>query len=143
MQTVKSSTGFRRIGLVMFSMCEYYHSFWVQGDAKSTHKPLYLKQYCQPERNTLEITVTSCCCVRMYRPHLPSAFFSSYVVLLNSFSSFLFPFPILYYLPFSSPSLPLSLLPPLSFPLHLPPIFFNSTPLSTCTCIFISSQCVL
>ena len=36
----------------------------VQGDAKTTHKPLYLKHYCQPDRNTLEIAVSSCCCVR-------------------------------------------------------------------------------
>lgn len=35
----------------------------VQGDAKTTHKPLYLKHYCQPDRNTLQIEATSCCCV--------------------------------------------------------------------------------
>lgn len=34
-----------------------------RGDNKSTHKPLYLKDICQAGRNTIQITVTACCCV--------------------------------------------------------------------------------
>ena len=34
-----------------------------RGDNKTSHKPLYLKQVCQPGRNTVQITVTACCCV--------------------------------------------------------------------------------
>lgn len=34
-----------------------------RGDNKTSHKPLYLKQVCQPGRNTIQITVTACCCV--------------------------------------------------------------------------------
>lgn len=35
-----------------------------RGDSKSatSHRPLHLKQYCQPGQNLLEITVTACCC---------------------------------------------------------------------------------
>lgn len=35
-----------------------------RGDNKTSHKPLYLKHVCQPGRNTIQITVTACCCVR-------------------------------------------------------------------------------
>lgn len=34
-----------------------------RGDNKTSHKPLYLKHVCQPGRNTVQITVTACCCV--------------------------------------------------------------------------------
>lgn len=34
-----------------------------RGDNKTSHKPLHLKQVCQPGRNTIQITVTACCCV--------------------------------------------------------------------------------
>ena len=34
-----------------------------RGDNKTSHKPLYLKPVCQPGRNTVQITVTACCCV--------------------------------------------------------------------------------
>uniref|UniRef100_A0AAQ4PFD8 Zinc finger, MIZ-type containing 1a n=1 Tax=Gasterosteus aculeatus aculeatus TaxID=481459 RepID=A0AAQ4PFD8_GASAC len=34
-----------------------------RGDNKSSHKPLHLKHVCQPGRNTIQITVTACCCV--------------------------------------------------------------------------------
>ena len=34
-----------------------------RGDNKTSHKPLYLKDVCQPGRNTIQITVTACCCV--------------------------------------------------------------------------------
>ena len=35
-----------------------------RGENKTSHKPLYLKDVCQPGRNTIQITVTACCCVR-------------------------------------------------------------------------------
>lgn len=34
-----------------------------RGENKNTHRPLYLKQVCQPGRNTIQITVSTCCCV--------------------------------------------------------------------------------
>jgi hypothetical protein len=34
-----------------------------RGENKASHKPLYLKEISQPGRNTLQITVTACCCV--------------------------------------------------------------------------------
>ena len=34
-----------------------------RGENKTSHKPLYLKDVCQPGRNTIQITVTACCCV--------------------------------------------------------------------------------
>lgn len=34
-----------------------------RGDNKTSHKPLHLKHVCQPGRNTIQITVTACCCV--------------------------------------------------------------------------------
>ena len=34
-----------------------------QGDNKTSHKPLHLKNVCKPGRNTIQITVTACCCV--------------------------------------------------------------------------------
>lgn len=36
-----------------------------RGDNKTSHKPLHLKHVCQPGRNTIQITVTACCCVSM------------------------------------------------------------------------------
>lgn len=40
-----------------------------RGENKSSHRPLYLKRVCQPGRNTIQITVSACCCVsiRNYR----------------------------------------------------------------------------
>ena len=35
-----------------------------RGENKAAHKPLYLKDVCQPGRNTIQITVSACCCVR-------------------------------------------------------------------------------
>lgn len=32
-------------------------------EAKGAHKPLYLKDVCTGGRNTIQITVTACCCV--------------------------------------------------------------------------------
>ena len=32
-------------------------------DGKTGHKPLYLKDVCQTGRNTIQITVSACCCV--------------------------------------------------------------------------------
>src|SRR6218665_1186258 len=40
-----------------------------RGDNKSIHRPLYLKDVCQPGRNTIQITVTACCCVRTSSRH--------------------------------------------------------------------------
>lgn len=37
-----------------------------RGDNKTSHKPLHLKHVCQPGRNTIQITVTACCCVSTY-----------------------------------------------------------------------------
>lgn len=34
-----------------------------RGENKNSHRPLYLKQVCQPGRNTIQITVSTCCCV--------------------------------------------------------------------------------
>lgn len=34
-----------------------------RGENKTSHKPLYLKNICQPGRNTIQITVAACCCV--------------------------------------------------------------------------------
>ncbi|XP_071952219.1 zinc finger MIZ domain-containing protein 1-like isoform X2 [Antedon mediterranea] len=37
-----------------------------RGDNKSSHKPLYLKEVCQAGRNTIQITVTACCCSHLF-----------------------------------------------------------------------------
>ncbi|XP_072410436.1 zinc finger MIZ domain-containing protein 1-like isoform X1 [Chiloscyllium punctatum] len=37
-----------------------------RGENKATHKPLYLKHVCQPGRNTIQITVTACCCSHLF-----------------------------------------------------------------------------
>ena len=37
-----------------------------RGEQKNSHKPLYIKHVCQPGRNTIQITVTACCCVSFY-----------------------------------------------------------------------------
>ena len=34
-----------------------------RGENKTSHRPLYLKEVCRPGRNTIQITVTACCCV--------------------------------------------------------------------------------
>jgi len=34
-----------------------------RGENKTSHKPLYLKDVCQAGRNTIQITVATCCCV--------------------------------------------------------------------------------
>lgn len=39
-----------------------------RGDNKTSHKPLHLKHVCQPGRNTIQITVTACCCVSKQTP---------------------------------------------------------------------------
>ena len=35
-------------------------------DGVASHRPLYLKDVCQPGRNTIQITVSACCCVSLY-----------------------------------------------------------------------------
>ncbi|XP_015920407.1 zinc finger MIZ domain-containing protein 1 isoform X3 [Parasteatoda tepidariorum] len=37
-----------------------------RGENKASHKPLYLKEVCQPGRNTIQITVTACCCSHLF-----------------------------------------------------------------------------
>ncbi|XP_048474705.1 zinc finger MIZ domain-containing protein 1-like [Rhincodon typus] len=37
-----------------------------RGNNKTSHKPLYLKHVCQPGRNTIQITVTACCCSHLF-----------------------------------------------------------------------------
>ncbi|ESO89035.1 hypothetical protein LOTGIDRAFT_105887 [Lottia gigantea] len=37
-----------------------------RGENKSSHKPLYLKEVCAPGRNTIQITVTACCCSHLF-----------------------------------------------------------------------------
>ena len=37
-----------------------------RGENKTSHKPLYFKEFCQPGRNTLQITVTACCCSHLF-----------------------------------------------------------------------------
>lgn len=39
-----------------------------RGENKSSHRPLYLKRVCQPGRNTIQITVSACCCVSLAIP---------------------------------------------------------------------------
>ncbi|XP_022250299.1 zinc finger MIZ domain-containing protein 1-like isoform X2 [Limulus polyphemus] len=41
-----------------------------RGVNKTSHKPLYLKEVCQPGRNTIQITVTACCCSHLFLLHL-------------------------------------------------------------------------
>lgn len=53
-----------------------------RGENKNTHRPLYLKQVCQPGRNTIQITVSTCCCVS-FRRNLSSEWL---LRLLNSIS---------------------------------------------------------
>ncbi|KAG7307953.1 hypothetical protein JYU34_006574 [Plutella xylostella] len=37
-----------------------------RGENKTAHKPLYLKEVCQPGRNTIQITVSACCCSHLF-----------------------------------------------------------------------------
>ncbi|KAK8391085.1 hypothetical protein O3P69_017024 [Scylla paramamosain] len=37
-----------------------------RGEQKTSHKPLYIKAVCQPGRNTIQITVTACCCSHLF-----------------------------------------------------------------------------
>lgn len=37
-----------------------------RGENKTSHKPLYLKEVCQPGRNTIQITVSACCCSHLF-----------------------------------------------------------------------------
>lgn len=37
-----------------------------RGEQKTSHKPLYIKGVCQPGRNTIQITVTACCCSHLF-----------------------------------------------------------------------------
>lgn len=37
-----------------------------RGENKTSHKPLYLKDVCVPGRNTIQITVSACCCSHLF-----------------------------------------------------------------------------
>ncbi|XP_055707453.1 zinc finger MIZ domain-containing protein 1 isoform X3 [Phlebotomus papatasi] len=37
-----------------------------RGEPKLSHRPLYLKSVCQPGRNTIQITVSACCCSHLF-----------------------------------------------------------------------------
>ncbi|XP_073775101.1 zinc finger MIZ domain-containing protein 1-like isoform X2 [Danio rerio] len=37
-----------------------------RSDNNTSHNPLHLKQVCQPGRNTIQITVTACCCSHLF-----------------------------------------------------------------------------
>ncbi|XP_031562916.1 zinc finger MIZ domain-containing protein 1-like isoform X5 [Actinia tenebrosa] len=37
-----------------------------RGENKTAHKPLHLKTVCKPGRNTIQITVTACCCSHLF-----------------------------------------------------------------------------
>lgn len=37
-----------------------------RGAEKASHKPLYLKNVCQPDRNMIQITVSACCCSHLF-----------------------------------------------------------------------------
>lgn len=37
-----------------------------RGENKTSHKPLYLKDVCQAGRNTIQITVSACCCSHLF-----------------------------------------------------------------------------
>lgn len=50
-----------------------------RGENKTSHKPLYLKDVCQPGRNTIQITVSACCCVSFFYNY-------SYFILLYCFN---------------------------------------------------------
>ncbi|XP_051523836.1 zinc finger MIZ domain-containing protein 1-like isoform X2 [Myxocyprinus asiaticus] len=38
----------------------------IERGEKTSHKPLHLKHVCQPGRNTIQITVTACCCSHLF-----------------------------------------------------------------------------
>lgn len=61
-----------------------------RGENKNTHRPLYLKQVCQPGRNTIQITVSTCCCVS----YLTQDSLSSWQITngLNSYFSLIYLF---------------------------------------------------
>lgn len=60
-----------------------------RGENKTSHKPLYLKDVCQAGRNTIQITVSTCCCVSIYLFILLYILHNSIFsyILLNIYSS--------------------------------------------------------
>lgn len=56
-----------------------------RGENKTSHKPLYLKDVCQPGRNTIQITVSACCCVS--RTYLLINFFRYDILFVSSLTS--------------------------------------------------------
>lgn len=55
-----------------------------RGDNKTSHKPLYLKQVCQPGRNTVQITVTACCCVSRPSCLIATCLWTDQIPFLNA-----------------------------------------------------------
>ena len=54
-------------------------------EGKTGHKPLYLKDVSQTGRNTIQITVSACCCVSgaPYDPDDPHVSFQSHLFVLQ------------------------------------------------------------
>ena len=56
-------------------------------EGKTGHKPLYLKEVCQAGRNTIQITVSACCCVSISVISLSSHYISLSTCSLTCLSS--------------------------------------------------------
>ena len=56
-------------------------------DSSACHRPLYLKDVCQPGRNTIQITVSACCCVCVFLVNLLVDLSTVYCNQLTVFSS--------------------------------------------------------
>ena len=54
---------FLTLRMVLFLAYRVFVAYYQQGENKTSHKPLHLKTVCKPGRNTIQITVTACCCV--------------------------------------------------------------------------------
>lgn len=69
-----------------------------RGENKNTHRPLYLKRVCQPGRNTVQITVSACCCVSiLFSPPFDASAFANNERLIHliQFSFFSFAFSLI------------------------------------------------
>lgn len=58
-----------------------------RGENKTSHKPLYLKDVCQPGRNTIQITVAACCCVCFHYYCFEICCYHFYLFLVTSIRS--------------------------------------------------------
>lgn len=67
-----------------------------RGENKNSHRPLYLKRVCQPGRNTVQITVSACCCVSIaFKPKIQEKLYFlgislRFLVMPSIFICFLF-----------------------------------------------------